>query len=501
MVTVYTNKPEYRNDIAEELRLFLGNVSVAFAEDEAAAGPDGFCILSDTGGGRTEAAARAVSGGQSASASFELPDDSKLVRKRLEKRALKIAAFRLFRQLYGTPTPWGSLTGIRPTKLFRELTETGGEAAARESFLHTFDVSPEKTELAEAICRAQRPIVGSVANNDVDVYVHIPFCRSRCLYCSFGTVASENEAAFEPYLAALHRDIAAGGELMRRSGLHVRATYFGGGTPSVLSERQLAALLTCVLDAYGTFGTECTFEAGRPDTITPGKLAVLCAFGVGRVSVNPQTMNDDTLRRVGRLHTASDVAAAYELARKSGFSTVNMDVIAGLPGETAEDMAHTLERICALAPDNLTVHTLAVKRSSRLHERLDEYALPAADEAERMVRLGAEYADKMGLAPYYLYRQKYMQGNLENVGYARANATCVYNVDMMEELVGILAHGAHGISKRVFGGENRIERLPNPKDIPTYISKLPALIEAKDRLFGQARYNADTRCMPGGPPP
>ena len=395
MVTVYTNKPEFRNDIAEELRLFLGNVSVAFAEDEAAAGPDGFCVLSETGQGRTAATAFFVPDGRSASAAFELPDESKLTRKRLEKRALKIAAFRLFRQFYDAPTPWGSLTGIRPTKLFRELAGAGGEAAAREAFLHTFDVSPEKTGLAQGICRAQRPIVDSVSQNDIDVYVHIPFCRSRCLYCSFGTVASENEAAFEPYLAALQLDIAAGGELVRKAGLHVRATYFGGGTPSVLSERQLAALLESVLNAYGTFGTECTFEAGRPDTITPGKLAVLRSFGVGRVSVNPQTMNDDTLRRVGRLHTAADVVAAFDLARKAGFSAVNMDVIAGLPGETAREMSHTLERIQALAPDNLTVHTLAVKRSSRLHERLDEYALPAAVEAERMVRLGAECAARM----------------------------------------------------------------------------------------------------------
>ncbi len=259
--------------------------------------------------------------------------------------------------------------------------------------------------------------------------------------------------------------------------------YIGGGTPTVLSADQLDALLDHYEDTYGSYGEECTVEAGRPDTITKEKLQVLRKHGVDRISINPQTMSDETLQRIGRLHTAAQIREAFELARSLDFRSINMDLIAGLPGEGIDDMARTLEQIQALGPDNLTVHTLAIKRSSRLKDQLDRYPLPSREDVEKMIDMGFSAAKAMGLWPYYMYRQKYQNGNLENVGYAANGMECVYNIDMMEETTSILAHGANAMTKRVFYGQNRVERIPNPKDVPTYGAKLDLLDRQKRALF------------------
>ena len=285
------------------------------------------------------------------------------------------------------------------------------------------------------------------------------------------------------YLAALERDIALGARIVQETGRVVRSMYLGGGTPTVLTAEELKRLLDFALSAYGGFGSELTVEAGRPDTITEKKLRVLREAGAGRVSINPQSMNAETLRLIGRSHTPEEIRTAFHMARDAGFESINMDVIAGLPGETADDMRRTLGEIEKLAPENLTVHTLALKRSSRLVEKLDEYPLPEAETAETMVRLGAESARTLGMRPYYMYRQKYMRGNLENVGYALPGKECIYNIDMMEETTNILAHGASAMSKRVYGCENRVERIPNPKDIKTYCGKLSEILAQKNALF------------------
>ena len=224
-------------------------------------------------------------------------------------------------------------------------------------------------------------------------------------------------------------------------------------------------------------------EAGRPDTITEEKLAVLRAAGADRVSINPQSMNEKTLRLIGRSHTPEEIQTAFQLARDAGFASINMDLIAGLPGETEDDMRRTLAAVAALAPDNLTVHTLALKRSSRLVEKLEEYPLPEAEAAEAMVRHGAETARALGMRPYYMYRQKYMRGNLENVGYALPGLECVYNIDMMEDTTSIMAHGAGAMTKCIYDAERRVERVPNPKNIETYIAKVDRLAEEKRRLY------------------
>lgn len=484
MIAIRTNRTEYRNDIAEEIRLFSGLSEIALYDEIEPNTPElVFDLQMDRKGSRYRLQSSVAN--LSDTATFELPyRPTPLMIKKLEKRELKLACYRLLKQLYpDIATPWGSLTGIRPTKLFRELILEGGLDYAQQMFLKEFDVLPEKTALAERIWRIQEPYLYGTNPKEIDVYVGIPFCKTKCLYCSFPSEILGKADRLPGYLDALKRDIAAGAALVKERKFRVRSFYMGGGTPTVLSEKQLDDLLSYTRAQYGTLGCEATVEAGRPDTINLEKLRVLKRNGIHRISINPQTMNDETLLRVGRSHTAGDVRRIYELAKRVGFQSINMDLIAGLPGETPEDMEHTCKAIFELRPENLTVHSLAIKRSSLLKTKLGEFSVAGAEQVEEMTRIGAQYAEEMGMNPYYLYRQKYMSGNLENVGYALPDSECVYNIDMMEETTSILSHGAGTMTKRVFGKENRIERLPSPKDVPTYLEKLDRLIEDKNRFF------------------
>ena len=484
MIAISTNRTEYRNDIAEEIRLFLGLSEIVLLEEiEPASAELIFDLQLVQNGLHYTALAKANDLEQTEG--FVLSENATaLEKKKLEKRALKLACYHLLKRMYpDVATPWGSLTGIRPTKLFREHSQEGGEQNAWEQFIDLFDVSKEKTDLAGRICAVQEPFIHSVQSNQIDLYVGIPFCKTKCLYCSFPSEVLGKQDRLSRYLETLKLDIAAGAALVRDKGLSVRSFYMGGGTPTVLSASQMDALLTFLREQYGSFGIEATVEAGRPDTIDREKLLVLKQHGIDRISINPQTMNDETLKRVGRSHTRDDIVRVYDLAREIGFASINMDLIAGLPGETIDDMQRSCDAIAMLRPNNLTVHSLAIKRSSLLKKELDEHALSTAEQAEHMTRIGADCAEQMGMNPYYMYRQKYMSGNLENVGYALPGKECVYNIDMMEETASILSHGAGTMTKRVFYGQNRIERLPSPKDVPTYLNKLDKLIEDKAQFF------------------
>ncbi len=480
MVRLITNTPQYSNDIAEEIRMFLGLIPIV--PDET---PETELTISVMLDDASMLAAASVPDGEPVEISYSFDAGDPLDRKRQEKRALKRAVYALMQRIQPTEMPWGSLTGIRPTKLLRELCERVGEEEAVRQFRDVFSVRIDKLRLAATINAVQKPVIESVRPNDIDLYFGIPYCKTRCLYCSFGAeIARKN--AVEEYLPYLMRDIENGARLVRDGGYRVRASYLGGGTPTVLTAEQLDTLLFHIESQYGGYGTEMTVEAGRPDTITKEKLKILRDHGVMRISINPQTMSDETLRRIGRAHTAAEIKEAFALARETGFSSINMDLIAGLPGETVSDFERTLSEIKALRPDNLTVHTLAIKRSSRLKDQLDKYPLPPREDVETMIDMGFSAAKEIGLWPYYMYRQKYQNGNLENVGYAADGKLCVYNVDMMEETTSILAHGAGAMSKRVFDHENRVERIPNPKDVPTYGAKLETLDAAKRNLFCDA---------------
>jgi oxygen-independent coproporphyrinogen-3 oxidase len=411
-----------------------------------------------------------------------------LEQKRYQKRCVKIAVFRAMVKAFPeTFLPWGSLTGIRPTRLLRELNESMGEENARRMMLFDFDVTEEKLALAAEILKVQDEMPVLTSDKETGIYIGIPFCKTRCLYCSFASEVRGVKTDMAAYLDALKKDITFGARLLGETSRTVRSMYIGGGTPTVLTAGELDGLLDFALAAYGGFGHELTVEAGRPDTIDKEKLDVLKRHGVTRISINPQSMNDKTLALIGRSHSAEAIERAFAMAREAGFSEINMDVIAGLPGENVSDFQNTLDAIKKLSPENLTVHTLAIKRSSLLKGKLEEYPLASAVAADKMVDAGRALANELGMRPYYMYRQKYMRGNLENVGYAKPRTECTYNVDMMEETVSILAHGANAMTKRIFDAETRVERIPAPKDIKTYIEKIDALNAAKRELFLEDR--------------
>ena len=403
-----------------------------------------------------------------------------LHRKRAARRMVKQTAYRLCREETGIHPPWGSSTGVRPTHLLREAMAEGmTREEAEQAVIDRFDMLPEKARLLYELTAVQDTLPAPDPDA-ADVYIGIPFCTTRCAYCSFSSGEIGRGKLVEPYLDALLREMAAGADLLRQSGKRLRALYVGGGTPTSLNEDQFARLTDAILADFPG-ACEYTVEAGRPDTITRKKLETIRDAGFGRISINPQTMVDRTLQIIGRAHTARQTEEAYALAREIGIGHINMDVIAGLPGEAPGDFRVTMDAALRLRPESLTVHTLAIKRSSRLH--LENHPLPDGDTAASMVRLGGDTARALGLVPYYMYRQKYMAGNQENTGYALPGHACLYNVDIMEETSHILALGAGGISKRIYEDEGHIGRAPNVSNIEQYIARVDEMIERKRRLF------------------
>ena len=426
------------------------------------------------------------------------PRIQELHRKRAARRLCKQTLYDYCRKKTGIHPPWGSLTGVRPTHL---MLEALGEGLSREEakarLIRGFDVSEEKAELLARVAETQR---GMPAPGDewMDVYIGIPFCTTRCAYCSFSSGEIGSGRLVRPYLEALKREMAAGAEILRDSGRKLRAVYVGGGTPTALPEAEFREMIGEMIRFFPG-AAEVTVEAGRPDTITREKLKTLREAGVRRISINPQTMNDETLRIIGRAHTAEQVVSAYALAREEKIPHINMDVIAGLPGEGREAFLRTMAAAERLRPESLTVHTLAIKRSSPWGEqqtahrqgRGERPVLPSGETAAEMVRLGRETAERMGMRPYYLYKQKYMAGNLENTGYALPGHECLYNVDIMEETSHILALGAGGISKRIYPEEGHIGRAPNVSNIETYVARLEEMIQRKRALFLEEGPKAD----------
>lgn len=395
--------------------------------------------------------------------------DNELEKKRLVKRYAKLSLYKGLSKHLGIDLPWGALTGIRPTKLAYQQIELDG--GFEEFFTDVMKVSDKKTQLIKEVLDTQKGIYNK--GEGTDFFVFIPFCPSRCKYCSFisADIKSAREHVDE-YIDALIDEINLSKPLVK----NLRSIYVGGGTPVALTDEQLDRILTAI-DGVNK-GVEYTVEAGRPDRITESNLKILKAHGVTRICINPQTFNDKTLKLLGRNHTAADVIEKYELA-KNDFS-INMDLIAGLTGETFDDFKYSVDKAIELSPDNITVHTLCIKRGSYLAQT--ESRLSDKEVCD-MVDYARDALTKAGYKPYYLYRQKYMAGNLENVGYTKAGKACVYNIDIMEETTSNVACGANAISKRVFNGGERIEREASPKDVITYINKLEKIKENKKKLF------------------
>ena len=412
-----------------------------------------------------------------------------------ERRLIMLCLYHALQRAVEADTPWGALTGIRPSKLVREWMDAGrGEDEIIRTLTDTFCCKETKAWLALTVAHAEKKLTGRIfadSPSAVGIYVSIPFCPTRCVYCSFNTSHKPARVDLqERYSAALIGECFEKAQRLHDMGAAVSSIYIGGGTPTVLPEYLLERVLDAIGTAFnsGADSIEYTVEAGRPDTLTPEKLKLLRRYGVNRIAVNPQTLNDRTLAAIGRGHTAADFFTAFQMAREAGFTCINTDLIAGLPNETPDDMRCNMEELAKLAPENITIHTLAIKRASKLNEiqkfqkcqsdgssgnnpvfMPPQKPLAKTSNVQAMLDIAEENCAKMGLSPYYLYRQKNMVGLLENVGYSQPGHECLYNIGMMAEVQTILGIGAGAVSKLVIG--SKITREFNAKNPEIYIER------------------------------
>lgn len=406
-----------------------------------------------------------------------VPSDEKSLYRNYLKRLL----YDCLSSMTGKELPWGTLTGVRPTKIaFERLEKNISKEEIADYMREQYLCSNEKIEISLQVAEREYTLLHNMDyKNKYSIYIGIPFCPSTCLYCSFTSYSLQVfSGVVEQYLQALFKEITYAGTCMTNKKLST--VYLGGGTPTTLSADQLDRLLTHIehhLDFSNV--VEYTVEAGRPDSISAEKLIVLKKHGVTRISINPQSMRQKTLDIIGRRHTTKEVIEAFHLARELGHDNINMDMIIGLPGETKDDVRYTLEEIHKLNPDSLTVHTLAIKRAARLNLKKEDYQNMKPHDTLESLQLTREYAKNNSYLPYYLYRQKNMADNLENIGYAKYGKEGIYNILIMEEKQTILALGAGGLSKFVFYHDNRIERVENVKSLKDYIERIDEMIERK----------------------
>lgn len=402
---------------------------------------------------------------------------------RLRRRALQQSYYLAAKQLLPVTPPWGALAGVRPTKITtKHLLEGGTPKSADELLRDVYYVTDDRRRLAIDCSVSTVRAVNMLQPSDLSLYVGIPFCPTRCTYCSFvsRTIGRKTEL-LEPYLRALEQEIAVTGRLLAQSGRTVRTLYIGGGTPTTLSAPQMERLLGVIRDNFDLSRcVEFTVEGGRPDTLDLEKLQVIRSGGADRMSINPQTMEDAVLRACGRPHKAADVLRAYGEAVDAGFGAINMDLIAGLPADSTAGFRRSLDAVATLNPANITVHTLALKKGSRLMEQGG--ALPSGEETARMLDYSLEWLGGKGYLPYYLYRQKYMSGSLENVGWCLSGQESVYNIVMMEELQTVVSIGGGGVTKLVDRAAGTIVRQPNPKYPHDYLAALDRVLSQKEEL-------------------
>ncbi len=478
MINVYTNKENYQYDVHALLRSFYPEHDVN-VYNESLRGDQEDCehqVLIRLFDDRMEL-------------TLDIDDRKEYVHTYKNdtdviKKESKLSLYHDLCDYTGRKLPWGNLTGIRPTKLTMAMLAEGladDEIIAQMKAAHA--VSDEKARLSLDISRRERQILDSIHYVDgYSLYIGIPFCPTTCLYCSFTSypIAAWRKRV-ELYLQALFREIDFVAESCRDRILDT--IYIGGGTPTTLEAGELDRLLQHIHDRFDFAQVkEFTVEAGRADSITPEKLDVLKRRGVTRISVNPQTMNDETLKYIGRHHTVAQVKEAFQMARAAGFGNINMDIILGLPGELEADVQHTIDEIKKLAPDSLTVHSLAIKRASKLSQWIEENGIGTLRNTDATMEIAQKGAYALDMKPYYLYRQKNMSGNFENVGYAREGKYGIYNILINEEVQTIIALGAGSISKRVYP-DGRIERSENMKDVALYIEKIDEMIERKRKLL------------------
>ncbi|EOD00654.1 coproporphyrinogen dehydrogenase HemZ [Caldisalinibacter kiritimatiensis] len=399
------------------------------------------------------------------------------------KLGIKQSLYEALSQITSVNAPWGILTGIRPTKIVHDLLDKSCKIEEIKDVLtKQYKVSLEKSKLIIDIASNERKFLYPLDEDKFSLYISIPFCPTRCLYCSFPSHSLEKWGHLvDEYTENLLMEIKQTAELLADK--KIQTVYIGGGTPTSIPKENLDKIIKEVYSCFGTDIKEFTVEAGRPDTIDKDKLVMLKNNEIDRISINPQTMCTDTLSLIGRHHSPQEIIEAFRLAKEVGFHTINMDLIVGLPNEDINNFKHTMEEVLRLNPENLTVHTMAIKRASKLRSKLVKYSLTAQNKIEEMLELTKKYAEKMDMYPYYLYRQKQILGNFENVGYTKKNKECIYNILIMEERQTIIAVGAGGISKIYYPSENRLERVPNVKNVVEYNKRVKEMIERKKKFL------------------
>lgn len=427
------------------------------------------------------ATAKITLNGKTVSAARRLKADEETVR--LRRRILQQSYYLAAVQLLDRKPAWGALAGVRPTKITTKHLLEGGTPASTDRLMRdVYFVTPERRQLAVDCSESTVKAVSLMDKDDLSVYVGIPFCPTRCSYCSFvsRTVGKKTDL-LDKYLAALEREIQVTARLMKESGKHLLTLYIGGGTPSILSTPQMIHLLDTLRESFDfSRCIEFTVEGGRPDTLDLEKLRAIRAHGADRMSINPQTMEDSVLRACGRPHTGADVIRAYRQAEEAGFSAINMDLIAGLPTDDFDGFRRSLDAVASLNPANITVHTLALKKGADLFEKRE--GLSTAEEVSRMVDYSNAALRNLSYKPYYLYRQKYMSGSFENVGWSREGLDCLYNIYMMEELHTIVSLGGGGMNKVNLPG-GTLQRFHNPKFPEQYIEMIDSVCRQKEELF------------------
>ncbi len=410
----------------------------------------------------------------------------------LEEYAMTNLLYSAFTKLTGQSPAWGMLTGIHPVKLLRQYVDALGEEGGAEKFRTHCHVTAPRTRLAMRTLQAQRPTTSALEENDWSLYISIPFCPTRCAYCSFiSQDVKHAKKLMEPYFALLLEELRKTAQVTKALGLRLISVYVGGGTPTTFSTEQLSQLCSAVHELFDlSHCPEFTVEAGRPDTITREKLLALKAGGVTRISINPQTLSDQVLQNIGRLHTAQDVLDAFALAQEIGFDDINCDLIVGLPGDSLEGFEKTLEGVLSLGASNVTVHSLALKRAARIEAEGGVTLHQKQQETAAMMDYSIRRLSEEGYLPYYLYRQTRMAGNLENTGWAKPGSICRYNIYTMDECCSVVACGAGGVTKLKDPYSDRLERIFNFKYPTEYISRHGEILQRKDgvtQLYEQFR--------------
>jgi coproporphyrinogen dehydrogenase HemZ len=492
MIKVFTEGHDYYYEVADILANYCRRDEIEFIKEKVPAKGRGLFVHSELAADRDGVIVKCTITGERNPVTIEdrfgPAVGSALEVRKQYKRYVKHNLLKAAERFFQKELPWGILTGIRPVKMIHKLMDKGlGQEEILKHLVEFYRLDPEKARLGMGIALTERKFIFPNEPGRISIYISIPFCPTRCSYCSFpSNQLSRWGHLTEKYMDCLAGEIKAAGSALKSKGITCDTVYIGGGTPTSLNLSQLDRFFGEVRNAFISPDTrELTVEAGRPDTLDREKLGLIKRFGATRISINPQTMNASTLEVIGRKHSPEDIIRAFELARQAGHNNINMDIIMGLPGENVDMVMHTLGYIGALKPEGVTVHTLAVKRASRLHEEAFDAAMVEESEVEAMMKCAREYLQRMGMKPYYLYRQKYMVGNLENIGFCFPGYEGIYNMQIMEERQTVLGLGAGAVSKLVILSEDRLERIQNPKSLQHYMERAEALAREKEELVAR----------------